>query len=480
MNEQAARDVALLRAIETVEGGALLSDDDRRYAGRAAVELAHWRAAEQRRAATPELFLERRADLLLDRLGAREPVLRALRPLRWRPWLGWLLPAAALALGALFEQVADRQHINVLAFPLLGIIAWNLVVYVLMLIRPLLGRAAGPLRRWLAAGGTRPSVPAGGPLGQAVQRFVGDWAALSAPLLDARAGRVLHLSAAMLAAGAVAGLYLRAIAFEYRIGWESTYLQAPTVHAILQFVLGPAARLLGVGFPSVEAVAAMRITAGVGGVDAGPWIHLYAVTLGLFVIVPRLLFAAGARWRERRLVDRFRFDLAEPYFRRVLATFAPARARLRAVPYSYSIDTPAVNGLTALARRLLGDTTELALEASVDYGNEDAATLLRPAEADDVPLALALFNAASTPESENHGRFLDRLRAAAGVPLAVVVDTAPYRRRIGTQSERLAERCRAWETFVASRGVPMACVDLDAPDLPAAERALAPALGSSS
>jgi hypothetical protein len=352
-----------------------------------------------------------------------------------------------------------------------------MAVYVLMLVRPLLGRAAGPVRRWLADGMRwRTSTTE---FGGAVQRFVGDWTALSAPLLDARAGRVLHLSAALLAVGAVAGLYLRAFAFEYRIGWESTYLQASTVHSVLQFVLGPAARLLGVGFPSVETIAAMRITGGSGGVDAGPWIHLYAVTVGLAVIVPRLLFAAWARWRERRLADGFRFDLGEPYFRRVLASFAPTGARLRVAPYSYSMDAASVNGLTALARRLLGGGTELALRPSIEYGSEDAVACQWTADTDDVPLALAVFNAAATPEEENHGRFLGALRAAAGVPLAVVVDTAPYRRRLGAQPERLAERCRAWEAFVATRGLPMACVDLEAPDVTAAERALAPALASS-
>jgi hypothetical protein len=477
MNEQAARDVALIRAIETADAeGALLTADDRRYAGRAAVELAHWRASEQRRAATPELFLERRADLLLDRLGARDPVLRALRPLRWRPWLGWLLPGVAFVLGALSEQVANRQHLNVLAFPLLGIIAWNLAVYALMLMRPLLGRGAGPIRRWLADGRWRRAATVES--SAALRRFAGDWAALSAPLLDARAGRVLHLSAALLAIGAVAGLYLRALAFEYRIGWESTYLQPATVHAILQAVLGPAARLLGTSFPPVEAIAAMRITGGSGGVDAGPWIHLYAVTVGLTVIAPRLLFAAWARWRERRLADGFRFDLGEPYFRRVLAPFAPTRARLRVAPYSYSLDTVAVSGLTAVARHLFGDTTDLAMQTSVDYGSEAAAAVPAAVAADDVSLALAVFNAAATPEAENHGRFLEALRAAAGVPLAVVVDTAPYRRRLGAQPDRLAERCTAWQAFVAARGLPVACIDLEAPDLAQAERALAPAFGA--
>jgi hypothetical protein len=197
-------------------------------------------------------------------------------------------------------------------------------------------------------------------------------------------------------------------------------------------------------------------------------------------VAPRLLLSAYAGWRERRLASAFRFDLGEPYFRRVLAAFAPSRARLRVVPYSYTLDEAAVSGLHALARHLLGDATELALRPSTEYGNEEAAAHGLSRNESDVPLTLAVFNAAATPESENHGRFLDSLRGAIDSPLAVVIDTAAYRRRLGAQAgaeTRLGERCSAWRTFVESHGLTAACVDLAAPDIAAAERDLAAALG---
>ena len=259
----------------------------------------------------------------------------------------------------LAERVADRQHVNVLAFPLLGILAWNLAVYGLMLVRPLLGRTLGPVRRWVGdwvGRRTRRCRVAGA---HATARFVGDWTALAAPLTNARAGRVLHLSAALLAAGAVLGLYLRAVAFEYRIGWESTFpAGVDRSTPILQIVLGPAAKLLGMAFPSARRRSRHEYHRRQGGTAAGPWIHLYAVTVGLIVIAPRLLMAAWARWRESASRARFRSDLGEPYFRRVLASFAPSRARLRVAPYSYTLDEAAVSGLNALARQLLGEATE--------------------------------------------------------------------------------------------------------------------------
>jgi hypothetical protein len=480
MDEQSARDVVLVRAIETTDAsGTIFTADDRRYASRAAGELAHWQAAEQRTAATPEQFLAKRAGLALDKLSARAPALRALRSVRWRPWIGWALPVTAFALGALAEHIADRQHVNVLAFPLLGILAWNVAAYVLLILRPLLERRLGPLRRWIAGAARFPRTTASEATTAAAARFTSDWTDLSAALLDARAGRVLHLSAALFALGALLGLYVRAVAFEYRIGWESTFLQPASVHAFLAALLGPAARLLGTTFPSVDAIEAMRITGGVGGTNAGPWIHLYAVTVGLAVVLPRLVLFGWAAWREQRLEGAFAFDLGTAYFRRVLASFAPSSARVRVIPYSYTLDESGVAGLNALGRHLLGDATQLALRPSVEFGGENgAADGLARREAD-LPLTLAVFNAAATPENENHGLFLDTLKAALDTPLAVVVDTSPYQRRLGAQpgaKERLNERCQSWTRFAAQRGLAVACIDFTAPELGRAETDLAAAL----
>jgi hypothetical protein len=482
MRERAARDVTLARAIEASEKPeALISPEERHQAGRTAAEMARWQATQQRIAATEELFLEKRAGLLLDAVGSRSAWVRAARRSGWRPWIGIVLPAAALVLGALTEQVADRQHVNVLAFPLLALIAWNVAVYVLLLLRPLIGSSLGPIRRWLA-GAPRPLTSGGGgPVPEAGRRFISEWSTLAQPLHAARAARVLHLSAALFALGALLGLYLRAMAFEYRIGWESTFLQASTVHAFLSWLLGPAARLLGMPFPPVEAIEAMRITGGIGGSSAGPWIHMYAVTVGAVVIVPRLALAAWAAWRERRHASGFRFELGAPYFRRVLAAFSPVNARVRIAPYSYTLDESAVAGLGAVARHLFGPTTQLALRPSAEFGEEESAAAGMPRREDDVTLLLAVFNASSIPENENHGRFLETLRNASDTPIALLVDLGPYRRRLGSQAgadDRLDERRRAWQSFATERGMTIACIDLGAPDLTAAEADLAPVLGT--
>jgi hypothetical protein len=90
----------------------------------------------------------------------------------------------------------------------------------------------------------------------------------------------------------------------------------------------------------------------------------------------------------------------------------------------------------------------------------------------------ALFNLASTPEPENHGAFLAALRRGAGatVPCIALVDESGFRQRFGAQAARLDERRSAWREVAAGQGVEAIFVDLAAPDLAAAERALNAAL----
>ncbi len=482
MNEDAARDVLLVRAIETTEASqALIGEADRRHASRTAAELARWQSSAAGTPPTAEVFLARRAALLLERLSTTQPALaRASRALAWRPAIGAIVAALALLAGALAEQVADRGHVNILAFPLLAIVAWNLVVYLLLALQAL-RRAPTPgrLRGAVAAASQRALRQGSGPIAPALQRFGVDWSRAMAPLVLARSARLLHLAAALLAIGAVAGLYLRGLVFEYRIGWESTFLDAPAVRGLLAAVLGPAAALLGLSFPSVEEIAAIRFPASAGGERAAQWIHLHALTVLLAVIVPRLLLFALAALHERRHSRHVPLDLQAPYFRRLLGPLRSGEVRLRVVPYSHTVDEGAAHGLRALAQRLLGEGAGLTLAPSVAYGDEARAAQGVLAADPQVPLTLGLFSLAATPEAENHGEFLATLRRAlaaprsgdapAGSAMAILVDEASYRRRLGTDSgtgaaARLEERREAWRAFGATRGLAVACVDLAAPD----------------
>lgn len=483
MNESAAREVLLVRAVEGADSaGKILTPGDLAHAGRAAAELVRWRAAEKGEPATEEAFVAKRAELLVARIAERAPrPYRAFRSLRWRPWIGVAVPLIALAIGAVAEHIADRRHVSILAFPLLGIVAWNLAVYAWLMARAAITRAKpgspdpGWLRRLVAGVRSELAARAPGPLAGRLASFGTDWARRSGPLVAARAGRVLHLSAALLAFGAIAGMYVRGLAFEYRAGWESTFLDANAVHAIVEAFLLPAAWLLGQALPGVEQIAALRWDGAASGENAARWIHLHATTVVLAVLLPRLALAALAYSRERAFSNRFPLSLEEPYFRRVLGGWRERPGNVRVAAYAYTPSEPAMERLRRLATRVLGEDARVVAVRPVAFGEEDDIEV--PAEAEPAPpdLVIALFNLGSTPEIENHGVFLDALKARGGNAFAVIVDESPYRRRLGAQAgaqARLSERRRSWSAFAETRGLRVVFADLGADDLAAAGREL--------
>ena len=226
LDEGGALDVVAVRALESTERTRTLwTDADRAWASRAAAEVVGERG-------TPQDFLAQRAQLALGRAGERFKALpRAVRSLRWRPWVGTLIVLAAFVAGVAIDRIGGAQRINVLAPPVLAVLVWNLAVYGLLLVGFVVRygdvQPSGLLRRAVAAvAGGLMKPQGGGELGAVMARFAGDWTRISAPLYGARAARLLHLGAAALAAGLLAGLYLRGIALEYRASWESTFLDA--------------------------------------------------------------------------------------------------------------------------------------------------------------------------------------------------------------------------------------------------------------
>ena len=302
-----------VRAIETADRDRTLwSDADRSWASRAAAEVVGDRAGS-------DAFVARRARLALERLSERYPPLRkAVAVLHWRRWIGVAIIALAFLVGIAIDRIGDGRQINLLAPPVLGVLAWNLAVYVLLLVSPALRAvgahdfAAGPLRRGIArvAGGIDrlPRREAKGPLGAAITKFVGDWSRRAAPVYNARAARLLHWAAAALACGIVAGLYLRGLAFEYRITWESTFLDAATVHRILSIALAPGALVTGIPIPTVDELNAMRSGAASASANAASGLHLLAATVAVVVVIPRLLLGFMAWGVERH--RRARIDVA--------------------------------------------------------------------------------------------------------------------------------------------------------------------------
>ena len=429
--------------------------------------------------------LAERSRRLAASLDQRFPVLRSLlERVRWPAWLTVLLLLGALVSGMLLSALQEPRRINILAFPFLGVIAWNLVVYVVLgaawlrSVSGLVGPAVIPARgRGLAAVAGRAvarplraiarrsgEVHAG--LGRAVEAFVADWARLSPPIIGARARRLLHLCSAAVALGLIAGLYFRGIVFRYEAGWESTFLGPSQVLDVLRVVYGPAARLSGVALPaSTEAVAALRWDGAGGGGDAAPWIHLIAVTLAIYVVIPRAVLAAVGWLAELRSTS---FSGIPPsltgYARRAFGAAGRGMRSAVAVvtPYAYEPPAGTLAALQSMLARHLGTPVRLATQPPLHYGEEALAGRLEtdvgapPAEAH-----VLLFSLGATPESENHGLVVtavrDAVQRARPAPeLLIVVDEAPYATRMGLDASyegRLDERRQLWRHFLAGYGL---------------------------
>ncbi|MGH8681565.1 MAG: hypothetical protein ACREVS_00735, partial [Burkholderiales bacterium] len=151
MNEAAAREVMLVRAVEIAdESRTAWTDADRAWASRAAAEVTGSESG-------PATYLARRASLAVERLRERYPsIRRTLRAVTWRPWVAPALALLAFALGLATDYLGPSKRVNILAFPLLAVLAWNLAVYAAILVRGLWGlvsargRMLGPLARAVA------------------------------------------------------------------------------------------------------------------------------------------------------------------------------------------------------------------------------------------------------------------------------------------------------------------------------------------
>lgn len=542
MNESTAREVVLVRAADTAEP-----------------ELPGWGAAERAWAsrvaaetvgpdAGPEAFVVSRTQHALQRLLPRDAAAhkgfwRWLQQPLWNP--GWLLAALLVGLlaGLVLDHVGPAQRINLLAPPVWAVVAWNLLVLVAIAwqaLRDALSRravAGGTVSRALqrlmgqAAAARWPRGIGGSAWAPVWAAWAREWARRSAPLAAARAAAVLHVGAAALAGGMIAGLYLRGLVLDYRVGWQSTFLEAPAVHRVLSIGLGPASRISGVALPDLSTLERLRLqgpaaaatpaaptpagsavasdaasgaasgeaaaaassaspgstspSAGTpDSADAGsphdsaaPWIHLYAWTLLLAVVLPRGLLALVALARARWRAAHFPLPLDEPYHQALRRHQRGRQGAVVVVPHAQSPDPQATLGLRAVCARVWGESVQLAVQPPVGYGHEEQARDRVAALPAGAAALLLLVDAAATPEDDTHGRCARELAAAAGgVPVVMVVDETAFRARFGAAPERGPARRTAWQALARTLGSLPLIVELARPDLDAAEAVLQAAL----
>ena len=462
----------LVQACEEADpDGQFLTKAERERAGRAAAALAP-RERDGGRDAAKRVVIAR-AEPLATSLEARWP------SLSWAVTLvGLEIPAAvvvvlALLGGLILDRLGETRRINLLAFPLMGLLAWNLAVYAILATRrwwrPMrqatrLPAVAHVILRLLARAPWLGGGDAGRWLAAAMRRFVRAWLAAAGRLTHARAARLLHLGAAAFAAGAVLGMYVRGLAFEYRAGWESTFLDTAAVRTLLAVVLGPAAAVLHLVAPSVapapaalfsaESIERLKGPAAAG--EAAIWIHLWTTTIVLVVVLPRVLLAWRARRHERNLAAHLDLPLDDPYYLRLLAAGRGGGVRIEVLPYSYRPSARAIQRVDAVLLDLFGSRARLSHAEPVAYGETPELPSSGPAE----PVGIVvLFNLAQSPEPEVHGELIEALcrhvEPGSAKSLLLVLDEEPYQARLGADAARLLERRRAWERLAADAGLGM-------------------------
>ncbi len=419
-----------------------------------------------------------RSERLVRPLVERFPVVgEALGRTRTPAGLLIVLLLVAFASGIGLSALDGSRRINILAFPFLGLIAWNLAMYAVLAvgwirdrIRPAAVSPAG--RAWTKRLFERRIAPllretrrVHVVLGEALGSYAAACAAIGGAFIAQHARRWLHLAAAAIAFGLIVGLYVRGTVFRYEAGWESTFLGPAQVQSILGTLFAPVTGWSGVQLPATVAeVEQLRWTAEGGGGDAAPWIHLIALSLFLYVVLPRLLLAAGATvglWRLDRATS-LPDDLRR-YATDVLRGSGIVRSSgvASVTTYAYEPSDASLAGLTRWLQGAAG-ATQVERRTSLRYGEEDMAGPAFAIGAHRVAdLHVVVMSLAATPEAENHGVVIaaardaaHRARPPAGV--RIVIDESPYAARFAgdaSLASRVEERRRLWRNFVAGYGL---------------------------
>jgi hypothetical protein len=448
--------VCWLRAVEQgAREGVPWSDDDAAWASR---EARH-AVGEGGDRALAQAFVAKRAQLAASRLAERDAAwrtpLQGNGPRAWR----WLLLAAAAAIAAWIvgDVLGASRRINLLAPPVLGLLAWNLVVYLLLLFAAGRGPSAW-LARAIDEARTRFSARgAAAPLIAARARFAAEWAVATRGVQRWRVAAVMHGAAALLAVLVVASMYVFGLAFDYRAGWDSTWLDAEQVQRTLAAVFAPATALSGITVPGIDEMATLRFAEGSAGERAARWIHLYAITLTLFIVLPRLLLAALSAWQVHRLAVQGSLPLDEPYFRALLRDGPAVPRPVTVLPYSYTLAAAQVKALPRALIDVLGAGAQPRVKPTLTLGAED--DLPRHVLEDSEPDVAVLFAASATPERETHGAFVRVLQERLGsrAAISVLVDESALRERAGDAPDaelRITQRRAAWQRMLHDLSLP--------------------------
>jgi len=479
VNQKAARKILWIRAIDEC-------DDDR-------VILDH--ATLGKAAETPDdMELEpgvrqaKHAGRLFSAIAAKYAELAELDSrFHWPHWLSPIIWGVVFAAGVVADTLTSSGRIDIVAFPLLGLFAWNILVYLFILGRwglakknklpPKLSAASSWFPKKLFSLLPWPEFSDGEDRKQASEvwrragrAFAAPWLSLQRPVFHERLKVLFHGAAVAAVAGMVVNMYLKGLNFEYRAGWGSTFLEADSLGKWLGFALGPASQLTGISLPDAAELASLRWSENPDGEIAARWIHLYSAT-AVLVLAPRLALVLLSCWRTRKAEASVDLEGLERSLLRVREPAAAAPEILEkfcVVPFNHGCVPVFRDRLRAALAERDNERCQIDYLDRVNYGLEAEYAAGLDLDRLKCKALLVVFNLSSTPEEEVQGLFLDRLeqmtrRSERHAAIEVWLDESSFSERFRDgdgYDERLKQRRGAWTRLLAKREIEPQFIDV--------------------
>ena len=369
-----------------------------------------------------------------------------------------LVAIPALIAGLLINGLGESQRVNLLNFPLLLLLLWNIGTYVSSALLPLLNTSvkttwldttatwtSKQVEKWQQR--TWPTGYRSDPWAQeAGTRFTRLWWPHIRPLWTERLRQLLHLGAACMAMGMILGMYTRGLALDYQANWESTFLSANQVHGILHLLLGPAAWLLQYSFPQLSEI--VNLQAPKHG-PASQWIHMWTLTALIVIVIPRGIMIWLSQRSLNHAKEAFALPLDDPYYIHLLAPDRGQGVQIDVLPYSYVPSSDARSFLDLALHDLFGNLATIHWHEPIPFGQEFSKTTETSTY---IRTSVLIFNAGQTPETEVQGEWLHSMQTQTGAiktgsRLLVLLDEEPYGQAIDEQ--RVLERQHAWQRLIS-------------------------------
>lgn len=257
------------------------------------------------------------------------------------------------------------------------------------------------------------------------------WQAASRPMISR--GRVIfNLAAIAMAAGVVAGFYLRAVFVDYQFFIASTFYSSSSFPAeLVRLLYMPATAVFNFPFPQIEGMSVYMAGA--------QWIHLLALNSLIYIFFPRFLLVVLNLIALAKNKNKCAIDQGESYYRQILKN--SREEIIKGALYFY--DFPETGDLEREVCNYLSSSLEANFQAIArryyTWG-EKMKNSGQPGE-----MEIVVFNGLQTPEEEIHGEFLESiLLKGADSQVVVIFD------KMNKQS--LERRKELWQELISGYG----------------------------